>query len=147
MKTNLVQLTIPEEDSEDPITTFSGHPLKFPAKHARFHHLWAIEAAEELEPEQKAAIDVYLANFCEPIKAVNNQVRCVGCGTELLNPQHPAFVSRGIDIDPSTQTLEGRCPSCAFPVRSRHLIYDFEGKNLLVALNFFPMCYHPVNLS
>lgn len=147
MKTKQTPWQIPEEEHEDPIEVFSGHPLKFPAKHARFRHLWPIEAEAELNREHKAAIDVYLANFCEPIRALNNQVRCVGCGTELLNPQHPQFAKLGMDIDPSTPTLEARCPMCAYPVRCRHLIYDFDKKNLLVALNFFPMCYHPVNLT
>lgn len=138
---------IPSVEQEQAITTFAGHPLKFPAKHARFEHLWPSASTDEISERDRRAIDLYLANFCEPIKAVNNQVRCVGCGTELLNPQHPAFVMRGVDINPHDEFLDSKCPSCAYPVRCRHKIHDLDNNRLLVYLDFFPMCFHPLTLS
>lgn len=147
MSPNLELLTLPSEEDEEAYNVVSGNALKHPALHARFHHLWPIEAADELEERDKRAIDLYLGNFCAPVRATNNEIKCNGCGTELLNPQHPAFVMKGMDVDPASPTLESKCPVCAYPVRARHLIYDLDGKRLLVALNFFPLCYHPVNLT
>lgn len=141
--------TIPPLEHEKPVSSLKGMMFKHQAWHARHDDLWPPKAGEKRPTdEQRRTIDLYLANFCRPIKSIANEVACVACGKNLTAPYGQLKVSfqdtPPLKIDRHSFTREARCGNCGYPVRCKHVI-KYTGSNIpLVRLDFFPMCYHPI---
>ena len=136
---------IPPPEEEKPVTTLLGMVLANKAWHARHDDLWPPKAGQEpVKPEWRDAIDLYLGNFCRPVKSIANEVHCVACNGLLTKP-YAGPDHRGISVDPTSPTLEAKCESCGYPIRCKHAITLPPPNNhvLLVRLEYFPLCYHP----
>lgn len=143
---------IPSLEEERPIHSLQGYVFTHAAYHARHDDLWPPKAGQEPVPDEfRQAIDLYLGNFCRPIKSIASEVRCVACGEDLTTPYgRSALVTQlggaRLKVDRQTPTLEGRCGNCGYPVRCKHTIRPLAPRPAfppLVQLDFFPMCYHP----
>jgi len=136
---------IPSVEDERPVTQKDGFVFANPAYHARHDDLWPPKAGEEPPRDSwRQAIDLYLANFCRPVRSIANEVKCFACNMLLTKP-YAGPGARGLTVDPHSPTLEGRCDGCGWPVRCRHEILTLptEGSQPLVRLDYFPMSYHP----
>lgn len=147
MKTEELK-TIPTENEEIGIRQYSGNVFKNIAKHCRPRHLFPAGDLLDAQPEWINAIELYLANFCEPVRNIANEVHCVACNQKLTGPQGMVdWKTRGaMLVDTTIPTKEGRCSGCAYPVRCDHRIELPDGR-LVVHLSWFPMQYHPSTLS
>lgn len=137
--------TVPPLEEEKPIRSLNGFVFANPAWHARHDDLWPPKAGVDLPLEEwRRAIDLYLANFCRPIKSIANEVHCVACDGLLTMPYGKAG-HKGIIVDKSSFGLESKCAGCGYPIRCKHVITMPEPNNhvILVKLDYFPMCYHP----
>lgn len=143
---------IPSPEEEKPIKSYNGFVFSNSAWHARHDDLWPPKAGEARPPQEfRDAIDLYLGNFCRPIKSIANEVRCVACNEDLTTPygRKELITNLGgarLKIDRASPTLEARCGNCGYPVRCAHSISPLPPRPkfpLLVKLDFFPLCYHP----
>ncbi len=137
-------LVIPTEEEETAVRSYSGYMLKNRALHCRPKHLFPQADLETAAPAWTTAMQLYFANFCEPVRNLANEVHCVACNARLTGPQGMAdWLTRGaLMVDTESETLEARCTACAYPARCAHRVYLPDGR-LVVALNWFPLQYHP----
>ena len=141
-------IQVPPLEHEKPVRSLKGMIFANPAWHARHDDLWPPKAGVEgPTPDQRRMIDVYLANFCRPIKSIANEVRCVACNEDLTTPYgkniKTSFGRVYLKIDQQTSTKEARCGGCGYPIRTKHTIKYIGSSIPVVTLDFFPMCYHP----
>lgn len=141
-------LRIPTEAEETPETSYLGIMFKNKAFHCRPKHLFPAADLAEAEAEWVEAMEGYLANFCEPVKNIANQIHCVSCNSQLTGAQGMLdWRSRAaLRVDEESPALEARCTQCGYPTRCQHSIFLPNGK-LVVQLNWFPLQYHPRSLS
>jgi hypothetical protein len=101
---------------------------------------------EELNqhPEWREPIEKYLAAFCEPIRTIADEIKCVACDEQVtghhIGLQHWKFKQKLVYSEEGTK--EGRCANCGYPCRLKHEIFTPEN-TLLVRLSGFPLFYHP----
>jgi len=138
------ELIIPTREEELPILYVSGHALHTPAYHCRPGHLWPKDIALA-EPEWVHSMEVYLANFCEPVRTIADEIRCVACNIQVTG--HHVLLTdwrtkSTIKFAPNG-TMEGHCVNCGYPCRLNHQIFSLQTKQLLVHLKNFPLFYHP----
>jgi hypothetical protein len=141
-------IAVPPLEHEKPIRSLKGMIFANSAWHARHDDLWPPKAGEQgPTEEQRRAIDVYLANFCRPIKSIANEVRCVACNEDLTTPYgkdiKTSFGRVYLKLDRESPTGEARCGGCGYPIRTKHKITYIGTSIPVVTLAFFPMCYHP----
>jgi hypothetical protein len=144
--------TIPSVEEEKPIRNLHGYVFSNPAYHARHDDLFPPKAGEPPVPQEfRDAIDIYLGNFCRPVRSIANEVRCVACNEDLTTPYgREALITQlggaRLKVDRQSPDLDARCGNCGYPVRCRHVISPLPPRPpvpVLVRLDFFPMCYHP----
>lgn len=135
---------IPSEEDERPVRIFSGIVLANDAYHCRPKHLWPNDISQA-KPEWIPPMELYLANFCKPIRTIADEIRCVACD-EQVTGHHVGVLDyrvRGKLGWSEEGTKEGRCLSCGYPMRMRHQIFMPDDGPRLVDLNGFPLFYHP----
>ena len=142
---------IPTEAEEKPVQGWAGHLFKNKALHCRPRHLFPLSDLQEAEGVWVNRIELYLANFCEPVRNIANEIHCVACNQRLTGPQgmrqwknfNPA---QALAIDAASPTGECRCTGCGYPGRAVHEIRMPDGR-LIVRVEWLPLQYHPTTLS
>jgi hypothetical protein len=138
-------LTIPSEEEERPVRIFNSIVLVNDARHCRPKHLWP-KGGRELDqhPGWRDQIERYLAAFCEPVRTIADELRCVACD-EQVTGHHVGIMDwryRNRLTFSEEGSMEGRCTKCGYPCRLKHEISLPSGQ-LLVRLVGFPLFYHP----
>lgn len=139
---------IPPLEHEKPIGSLKGFIFANPAWFCRHDDLWPPKPGEPLpDDRQRKSIDLYLANFCRPVKSIANEVRCVACGQDLTTPYgqkvKTSLTQTFLKVDRQSPTGEAKCGGCGYPVRTKHVIRYIGSSIPVVKLDFFPLCYHP----
>lgn len=139
---------IPTEEQETPVTRYGSHILKNKALHCRPRHMFPATDLEQAEQAWVDAMVLYLANFCEPVRNLANQIHCVACNATLTGPQGMLDwkTRAALRVDESSPTLECRCTQCGYPGRAQHTIRLPDGR-LVVQMNWLPLQYHPATLQ
>jgi hypothetical protein len=139
---------IPTEEEEKPVHGYAGFTFKNVATHCRVKHLFPPKPDEQVPEQWTNAMTLYLANFCEPVRNLANEVHCVACNAKLTGPygMEDWRTRNAIKLDTTSPTLEGRCNNCGYPMRCQHDIKLPTGETL-VKLAGFPLMYHPINLE
>lgn len=139
---------IPTKEKEVAVRGFGGYTFKNPALHCRPEYLFPKADLETAQPEWVEALVLYFANFCEPVRNIANEIHCVACNTKLTGPQGmDDWRTRGaLAVNLESPKREARCTTCGYPTRCAHQVFLPNGK-LVVALNWFPLQYHPHALS
>lgn len=137
-------LVIPLRGEEHPVEIFAGRRLKNPAYHCRPEHLWP-KGISEAQPEWVTQMELYLANFCEPIRTIADEVKCMACDKQVTG--HHILLTDwrhkdAIKFSPHG-TMEGTCTGCGYPCRLKHEIFVKDTRKLIVRLDNFPLFYHP----
>lgn len=139
---------IPAEGAETPVMGFGGYLFKNKALHCRPRHMFPVADLEQAEQIWVDAIELYLANYCEPVRNIANEIHCVACNARLTGPQGMQdWRTRGaLAVDETSSTLEARCTGCGYPARCNHKITLPDGR-LVVAMQWLPLQYHPTALD
>jgi len=141
-------LVIPTREQEQPVQGYGGVLFKNKAYHCRPEHLFPSGDLETARPEWVSVMTLYLANYCEPVRNIANEIHCVACNAKLTGPYGMEdWRSRGaLSVDESLDTHEARCVNCGYPARCSHTMNMPDGR-LLVRLSWLPLMYHPRTLS
>lgn len=139
---------IPTREEEVAVRAYGGYTFKNAALHCRPDKLFPAADLETAKVEWVEALVLYLANFCEPMRNIANEIHCVACNSKLTGPQGmDDWRTRGaLAVNLESPTREARCTTCGYPTRCAHRIYLPDGR-LVVALSWFPLQYHPSALS
>lgn len=139
---------IPTLEQERPIRRHGGFTFKNDALHCRLNHLFPAADLAEANEQWTKVMELYFANFCEPVRNLANEIHCVACNAKLTGPYGLADwrTVGAVLLDETSPTLEGRCTNCAYPLRARHILHMPSGE-LLLKLEWIPLLYHPSTLQ
>lgn len=139
----------PEDFSrEGGIIVVNGTALRNTAYPCMAVDLWPTDV-RKAKPEWVEAMNLYLTDFCRPVRSIADEIKCVACDSQVTG--HHVLLTDWKNKEALTYsphgTMEGRCTRCAYPMRMKHEIFSGDKTQLLVRLEGFPLFYYPPSLK
>lgn len=111
-------------------------------EHLKLEDVFKIEG--DTNPEDLEDLEKYFQPFAVPVKNIEGDQVCIGCGEHFGGLM--ANLGFGVAIEWGMVHGEGTCNKCGWPYRGMHYIKDRHGKELANIRNLF-LAYHPDNVE